>query len=62
MFKIEFLRYLYNLADRQVIERCWTDLQFRYFLQIGIAANPPDASNLRRFRGRLGVDGFTKLF
>ena len=62
MFKIEFLRYFYNLSDRQVIERCWTDLQFRYFLQIGITANLPDASNLPRFRGRLGVDGFTKLF
>ena len=22
MFKIEFLRYLYNLSDRQVVERC----------------------------------------
>jgi len=62
MFKIEFLRYLYNLSDRQVIERCWTDLQFRYFLKIGLTANLPDASNLPRFRGRLGVNGFTKLF
>lgn len=62
LFKIEFLRYLYNLSDRQVIERCWTDLQFRYFLQIGIVANLPDASSLTRFRGRLRVEGFTNLF
>lgn len=62
LFKIEFLRYLYNLSDRQVIERCWTDLQFRYFLQMGIVAKLPDPSSLTRFRGRLGVEGFTRLF
>lgn len=62
MFKIEFLRYFYNLSDRQVIERCWTDLLFRYFLQIGIRTSLPDPSSLTRFRGRLGADGFGELF
>lgn len=61
MFKLEFLRYFYNLSDRQVIDRCWTDLLFRYFLQIGITSNLPDPSCLTRFRGRLGVKGFRLL-
>ena len=62
LFKIELLRYFYNLSDRQVIDRCWTDLLFRYFLGIGIQAKLPDPSNLTRFRGRLGADGFGQLF
>lgn len=61
MLKLEFLRYFYNLSDRQVIDRCWTDLLFRYFLQIGITANLPDPTCLTRFRGRLGVKGFRLL-
>lgn len=62
LFKIELLRYLFNLSDRQVIDRCWTDLLFRYFLQIGIQAKLPDPSLLTRFRGRLGAEGFGQLF
>lgn len=62
MFKFELLRYFYGLSDRQVIERCWTDLLFRYFLQIGITSPLPDPSSLTRFRGRLGAEGFTKIF
>jgi IS5 family transposase len=62
LFKIELLRYFYNLSDRQVIDRCWTDLLFRYFLQIGIQAKLPDPSVLTRFRGRLGAEGFGQLF
>ena len=62
MFKLELLRYLYNLSDRQVIDRCSTDLLFRYFLQIGITSRLPDPSSLTYFRGRIGVEGFGKLF
>jgi transposase len=62
MFKLELLRYFYRLADRQVICRAKTDLLFRYFLQIGIASPLPDPTSLVRFRGRLGAEGFTRLF
>ena len=62
MLKLEFLRYQYNLSDRQVIEHCETDLSFRYFLQVGCNFRLPDASLLTRFRGRLGAEGFQKIF
>ena len=54
LLKIELLSFMYGLSDRQVIERSSTDLLFRYFLQLGLAAPLPDPSTLTRFRSRLG--------
>jgi transposase len=62
ILKLEFLRYRFNLSDRQVIERAESDLSFRYFLQVGFGFQMPDPSVLCRFRGRLGVAGFGRVF
>ena len=62
MLKLEYLRYHYNLSDRQVIERSKTDLAFRYFLQVDFNHLLPNPSSLCLFRGRLGRDGFHKVF
>jgi transposase len=62
MLKLEYLRYQYDLSDRQVMERSETDIVFRWFLQIPIRFRLPDASLLTKFRGRLGSDGFKKVF
>lgn len=62
LLKIEFLSFMYGLSDRQVIDRSSTDLLFRYFLQLGLAAPLPDPSTLTRFRSRVGVDNFRKIF
>jgi transposase len=62
MLKLEFLRYLCNLSDRQVIQQTKTDLAFRYFLQVGHIFRPPDDSLLSRFRARLGEEGFGQIF
>jgi len=62
MLKLEYLRYHCNLSDRQVIERCTTDISFRYFLQVGLEFRFPDPSLLTRFRGRLGSEGFHQIF
>jgi transposase len=62
MFKLELLRYFFRLSDRQVICRAKTDLLFRYFLQIGITSPLPDPTSLVRFRGRLGAEGFARMF
>jgi len=62
MLKMEFLRYMYNLSDRQVMERVTSDLTFRFFLQVGYGFQVPDPSLLSRFRGRLGMEGFGKVF
>ena len=62
MLKLEYLRYHYNLSDREVIKRAETDLAFRQFLQLPLRHPLPDASSLCVFRGRLGISGFQKIF
>lgn len=62
MLKLEYLRYHYRLSDRQVIERATTDVAFRFFLQIAVRSRLPVPSSLSYFRGRLGVEGFRKVF
>jgi transposase/phage-related protein len=62
MLKLEFLRYFFYLSDRAVIARCQTDLLFRWFLQVPIGYRLPDPTSLTRFRGRLGPDGFKRIF
>lgn len=62
MLKFEVLRWLYNLSDPGVVDRARTDLAFRYFLQIPLRGALPDPSSLCRFRGRLGTEGFGKVF
>jgi transposase len=62
MLKLEFLRYFARLSDREVIARCQSDVLFRWFLQIPVRRALPDPSSLTRFRGRLGPEGFSKLF
>lgn len=62
LLKLEFLRYFFRLSDREVIARAQTDLLFRWFLHVPICHRLPDPSSLTRFRGRLGADGFQKVF
>jgi transposase len=62
MLKLEYLRYHHNLSDREVIARAETDLGFRCFLQIPLRGWLPDPSSLCIFRGRLGTEGFRKVF
>ena len=54
MLKLEYLRYHYNLSDRQVIDRGSTDIAFRYFLQVdvgGVASGSQFAVSLSRSVG-----------
>lgn len=62
ILKLEFLRYMYNLSDRQVMERADTDMVFRWFLKVPIRFQLPNASVLSKFRGRLGAAGFKRVF
>lgn len=61
-FKLELLKYWYNLSDRGVMRRTQTDVAFRYFLQVPIRFWPPDHTLLPRFRGRLGEEGYRRVF
>ena len=62
MLKLEYLRYHYNLSDRQVIERGKTDVSFRFFLQVDVYDTLVNPSSLCYFRGRLGTAGFGEVF
>ena len=62
MLKLEFLKYRFNLSDRQVFRRLETDLAFRLFLQVGHQFRLPVSSSLCYFRARLGVAGFAAVF
>lgn len=62
MLKLEFLQFHDNLSDRKVIERAKTDVAYRHFLGVPLAAALPDPSSLTYFRGRLGVDKHQQIF
>jgi IS5 family transposase len=62
LLKMEFLRYFYRLSDGEVFERCRTDIAFRWFLQLPTRSEPPDSTTLCKFRGRIGQEGFQKIF
>jgi len=60
--KLELLMYHDRLSDSQVFERAKTDLAYRRFLGLGRDDHLPCIDTLRKFRGRLGVEGHKKLF
>ena len=62
MLKLEYLRYHYQLSDRQVIDRARTDMAFRFFLQVRVSGELPHPTSLCYFRGRLGLKGFQQVF
>lgn len=62
MFKMVFLQFFYDLADREVEEHCVWNLAFKCFLGLSAEEMPPDHTSLCRFRQRLGVEGFQGLF
>jgi transposase len=62
MLKILFLCFHYRLSDRQVIERCRTDMAFRWFLGFGLHAILPNHTNGTHFRERLGAERFEGIF
>lgn len=61
-FKLEILKYYYNLSDRAVISRANTDVAFRWFLRIPIRYMFKDHTFLTLFRGRLGKERYEQLF
>lgn len=62
MIKILLLQHLYNLSDREVLQRAQTDVAFRFFLGLSLQDALPNYSSLSYFRGRLGEQTFRELF
>jgi transposase len=61
-FKLELLKYFYNLSDRGVVERAATDVAFRWFLKLPRIKLELDHTLMNRFRGRMGKERYGKLF
>jgi transposase len=61
-FKMEVLKYFYNLSDRAVVDRLSTDVAFRWFLRLPIMHTISDHTFLTRFRARLGKARYEELF
>jgi transposase len=62
MFKMVFLRSLYDLSDWDIEEQCTWNMLFKCFLGLSAEELPPDHSTLCRFRLRLGVEGCQRWF
>jgi transposase len=60
--KLELLMFHDCLSDSQVFQRARTDIAYRRFLGLGRHDGLPDVSTLRKFRGRLGVEGHQMIF
>lgn len=61
-FKLEVLKYFYNLSDRETVGRSITDVAFRWFLKLPRSKLSLDHTLMTRFRARLGPDRYEKLF
>jgi IS5 family transposase len=58
LIKLHVLQYLYRFSDPGVTQICVHDVLFRWFVDLDIIENVPDASTLVRFRQRLQQEGF----
>ena len=56
MFKYLFLKCLYGLSDRGLIDRCMSDMAFKYFLDLSPESDVIDPSLLSVFRRQRLVD------
>lgn len=62
MFRILLIQFLYNLSDRETIERVDTDLICRWFAGLSLSEDMPHFTRLNEFKDRLGKERFEKLF
>jgi transposase len=62
MLKILFLRFHYQLSDRQVMERTQTDVAFRWFLAFPLHGSVPNHTGGTYFRQRIGAERFAQVF
>ena len=62
MIKIEFLEFMYNLSDREVLKQLQVNVAFRYFLDLSLDSQLPTSGLLSQFRTRLGEMRHEALF
>ena len=62
MIKIEFLEFMYNLSDREVLKQLQVNVAYRYFLDLSLDSRLPTSGLLSQFRLRLGAERHQALF
>ncbi len=62
ILRILFLSYLFDMSERQIVERVNFDLTFKYFVGLGVDKKAPDHSTLSRFKDRLIIGGEKEAF
>lgn len=62
MLKILLVQFLYDLSDREVIEKIDTDVIFRWFVGLSLADEIPHFTRLNTFKERLGQKRFEQIF
>lgn len=62
IFKILIVQNLYNLSERNVCVNVDCNIIYRYFVGLGITEEVPHWTDLGKFKERIGVEAFERLF
>ena len=62
MFKLLIIQNLHSLSDRDTMSNTDCNIIFRYFIGIGLNEDVPHWTELGKFKERIGVDAFERLF
>jgi len=62
MLKLLIIQKLHNLSDRDACTETDTNIIYRYFVGLGLAEETPHWTDLGKFKERIGVDSFERLF
>lgn len=62
MFKLLVIQKLYDLSDRETMNNTDGNIIFRYFAGLGLVEETPHWTELGKFKDRIGVDSFERLF
>jgi transposase len=62
LLKLEFLQYQYNHSDRQIIMHSYSNMAYRYFLNLSLHSSLPHHTLLTYFRRRLGAERHQQIF
>ncbi len=62
MFKLLIVQSFYNLSDRETMSNADCNIIYRYFVGLGLDEDVPHWTELNKFKERIGVDIFERLF
>lgn len=62
MFKLLIVQNLFNLSDRDTMSNTDCNIVYRYFVGLGMAEDVPHWTELGKFKERIGIDTFERLF